>query len=321
MRILVTGAAGFVGRALSERLQAVPGARVVAGLRDAGSLSTAANVDRLILGDLAADAIDPAALQDIAVVVHCAARVHVMQERSDDPLADFRRVNLQGTLKLAQAAAQAGVKRFIFLSTIKVNGEQTLPGSSFTADDCPAPSDPYAVSKFEAEQALLQLAAEGAMEVVIIRPPLVYGPGVKANFLSMMRWLSKGLPLPLGAIHNRRSLVGLPNLLDLLVCCLDHPAATNQVFLVSDGESLSTTELLRKLASALRRPARLLPVPQGWLQTGAVLLGRRSVGQRLCGSLSVDIDKNRQLLGWTPPFSSDQVLRQTALDFLGQEAR
>lgn len=159
------------------------------------------------------------------------------------------------------------------------------------------------------------------MEVVIIRPPLVYGPGVKANFLSMMRWLSKGLPLPLGAIHNRRSLVGLPNLVDLLVCCLDHPAARNQVFLVSDGEALSTTELLRKLGSALQRPARLLPVPQGWLQAGAVMLGRRSVGQRLCGSLSVDIGKNHELLGWSPPFSSDQVLRQTALDFLGQEAR
>jgi nucleoside-diphosphate-sugar epimerase len=239
-----------------------------------------------------------------------------MNESAQDPLVEFRKVNVEGTLNLARQAAAAGVKRFIFISSIKVNGEATLPGKSFSAEDVPVPVDAYGVSKLEAEQGLYELAESTGMEVVIIRPVLVYGPGVKANFLSMMRWLSRGIPLPLGAIHNRRSLVALGNLISLIVLCIDHPRAANQTFLVSDGEDVSTTDLLRKLACALGKPARLLPVP-GWLLQGiAALLGRRSLSQRLFGSLQVDISKNQALLGWTPPVGLDQGLRLTAHHFL-----
>jgi UDP-glucose 4-epimerase len=253
------------------------------------------------------------------VVIHCAGRAHVMHEHAADPLVEFRAVNLHGTLNLARQAAAAGVKRFIFLSSIKVNGEQTPQGKPYREDDTAAPLDPYGISKKEAEQGLLALAASTGMEVVIIRPVLVYGPGVKANFLSMMRWLQRGVPLPLGAIHNQRSLVALDNLVDLICVCMTHPAAANQVFLVSDGEDLSTTELLRRMARALNRPARLLPVPGFLLQSGAALLGRRALAQRLCGSLQVNIDKTRQLLGWAPPVSVDEALADAARHFLDPE--
>jgi nucleoside-diphosphate-sugar epimerase len=191
----------------------------------------------------------------------------------------------------------------------------------FQANDIPNPQDPYAVSKYEAEQGLLEIAGKSDMEVVIIRPPLVYGPGVKANFLTMMRWLQKGIPLPLGAIHNQRSLVALDNLVDLMITCLDHPAAANQVFLAGDGEDLSTSELLRRLGLAMGKPARLLPVPVPLLQTGASLLGRCDMAQRLCESLQVDISKARNLLGWNPPISVDEGLRRTAQFFLHETTR
>ena len=233
------------------------------------------------------------ALQMIDTVVHCAARVHVMNNQSSDPLTEFRNVNVDGTLNLARQAAAAGVRRFIFISSIKVNGEGTALGAPYLADAQPAPDDPYGISKMEAEQGLRALAAETGMDVVIIRPVLVYGPGVKANFLRMMRWLNKGVPLPLGAIDNRRSLVALDNLVDLIITCLDHPAAANQIFLVSDGEDLSTTELLCRMGLALGRPARLIPVPVSLLTAGAALLGRRDMAQRLCGSLQVDISKRK----------------------------
>ncbi|MFH1215342.1 MAG: SDR family oxidoreductase [Pseudomonadota bacterium] len=255
-------------------------------------------------------------LQRADSVVHMAARVHIMRDEAADPLAEFRRVNVEGTLNLARQAAKAGVKRFVYLSSIKVNGEQTLPGQFFTEEDVPAPLDPYSISKYEAEEGLRNLAQKTGIEVVIIRPPLVYGPGVKANFLNMMHWLYKGVPLPLGAIHNRRSLMALDNLVDFVITCLDHPAAANQVFLVSDGEDLSTTELLRRMGLALGRPARLIPVPVSLLTAGAALLGRRDMAQRLCGSLQVDISKVRTLLGWKPPISVDEVLRRTAQGFL-----
>jgi nucleoside-diphosphate-sugar epimerase len=239
-----------------------------------------------------------------------------MNDVSADPLAAFREVNVEGTLNLARQAAASGVKRFIFISSIKVNGEGTEPGTVYTADDVPAPVDPYGISKLEAEQGLRVLAATTGMEVVIIRPVLVYGPGVKANFLSMMRWLYRGVPLPFGAVRNRRSLVAMDNLVDLIVICSDHPAAANQTFLASDGEDVSTTDLLRKLARALGKSAFLVPIPV-WLMSGvATLLGRRPLSQRLFGSLQVDISKNRQLLGWTPPVSLDKALSLTAQHFL-----
>lgn len=238
-----------------------------------------------------------------------------MNDTADDPLVEFRKANVDGTLSLARQAAAAGVQRFIFISSIKVNGEGTELGYPYRADDTPAPQDPYGVSKMEAEQGLRALAAETGMEVVIIRPVLVYGPGVKANFRSMMSWLRKGIPLPLGATGNKRSLVAVDNLVDLIATCIDHPAAANQTFLVSDGEDLSTTQLLQRMGSALGRPARLLPVPASLLQAGAAMLGRRAIAQRLCGSLQVDICKTRERLAWAPPVSVDDALRKTARAF------
>jgi len=235
-----------------------------------------------------------------------------MSDTAADPLDEFRRVNVQGTLNLARQAAAAGVKRFAFVSSIKVNGESTQLGAPFKADDVPAPNDAYGLSKMEAEHGLREIALQTGIDVVIIRPPLVYGPGVKANFAAMMRWLQRGAPLPLGAIHNQRSLVALDNLVDLIVTCLSHPAAANQTFLVADGEDVSTTGLLRRMGQALGRPARLVPVPASWLKLAAAMVGKPDVAQRLCGSLQVDIEKTRRLLGWTPPISLDEGLKKAA---------
>ena len=256
------------------------------------------------------------ALQGVDAVVHCAARVHVMQDDATDPLQAYREVNVNGTLKLASQAAQAGVRRFVFVSSIKVNGEFTEVGKPFTADDVPAPEDHYGVSKHEAEELLRQNAAETGMEVVIIRPPLVYGPGVKANFESMMRWLARGVPVPLAAVtENRRSLVALDNLVDLIITCLSHPAAANQTLLVSDGEDLSTAQLLKRTGAAMGHPARLFYVPPALLKLGATVLNKPGIYQRLCGSLQLDIAKTRQLLGWTPPVSVVEGLRRAAEGF------
>ena len=233
----------------------------------------------------------------------------------------FRKVNTSGTLNLARQAIESGVKRFIYLSSIKVNGEATLRGSQFTPDDIFVPTDPYALSKYEAEQGLLKLATESQMEVVIIRPPLVYGPGVKANFLSMMKWLHKGIPLPFGSIHNKRSLVALDNLVDLILICIEHPAAANQVFLVSDGEDLSTTELLSRVDIALGKKPRLLPVNQQLLEFGLKLVGKKDLAQRLCSSLQIDISKAKKLLNWTPPVSVEKGLHKTAEHFLKSQSK
>ena len=307
MRVLVTGASGFVGSALVPALKQ-RAYDVVATTRTAVS-APVEGVDYLVIGEMG-NALDwQRALRGVDAVVHTAARVHVMDEPSDNPLQAFRRVNVVATLDLARRAAEAGVRRFVFLSSIKVLGEQTRPGNPFRANDVPRPIDPYGVSKREAEDGLLALAAETGMDVVVVRPPLVYGPGVKGNFASMVKLVEKRLPLPFGAIHNKRSLVGIGNLVDLIICCLRHPAAANQVFLVSDGEDLSTTELLKGVAEAMGRPARLVPVPAGMLQLGATLLGKQAIALRLLGSLQVDISKTREMLGWTPPYQVEEGLK------------
>jgi nucleoside-diphosphate-sugar epimerase len=313
LRVLVTGANGFVGRALCADA-AGRGCFVFGAIRLPCDLPSGTH--GLVIGNMDERTDWRPALTATEVVIHLAARVHVMADAVENPLAEFRRVNVQGTLNLARQAAAAGVERFVFVSSIKVNGEATPPGYPFTADDVPAPLDAYGVSKMEAERGLRQIALQTGMEVVIIRPPLVYGPGVKANFAAVMRWLRRGVPLPLGAIHNQRSLVALDNLVDLIVTCLTHPAAANQTFLVSDGEDVSTTELLRRMGRAMGHPARLMPVPASLLTLAAAIVGKRDVAQRLCGSLQVDIEKTRRLLGWTPPLSLDQGLKKAAKGYV-----
>lgn len=316
MTILVTGASGFVGSALVKRLTADRNSvGVVIAVRRSG-VAVPNGVKSIQVGDLLPITDWGTSLQGISTVVHCAARVHVMNDMSSDSLSKFRRVNVEGTANLARKAASAGVRRFVFLSSIKVNGEFTQEGRPFTADDAPAPEDPYSVSKHEAEQALRRIAAETGMEVVIIRPPLVYGPGVKANFESMLRWLARGVPLPLAAVsENRRSLVALENLVDLIMTCLSHPAAANQTFLVSDGDDLSTASLLRRMGAALGHPARLFYVPPSLLKLGAQVVNKPGIYQRLCGSLQLDITKTRRLLDWSPPVSVDEGLRRAAEGF------
>ena len=312
-KVLVTGASGFLGSAVVERLATRDGHNVLAMVRSESTMF-AHPVER-VCADLDNLSQRPLPLAGVDVIVHCAARVHVMGDNSDDPLAQYRKVNVDATVELAKQAVLAGVKRFVFISSIKVNGEVTVLGKPYTAEDVPAPSDPYGVSKMEAEQQLKLIADASSLEVVIIRPVLVYGPGVKANFNSMMKWLSRGVPLPLGAIRNQRSLVALDNLVDLIVTCISHPAAANQIFLVSDGEDMSTTKLLTRMGVALSKKARLLPVPASILFACAALLGQRAVAQRLCGSLQVDISKAHNLLGWSPPSSVEDSLLKTAESF------
>ncbi len=305
MKILLTGASGFVGCALKAELASVSGFHLVTAVRRAGvspGCFTVGNIDR---GTDFSDA-----LSGVDVVIHAAARVHIMRDEVDDPLAEYRKINVEGTLNLARQAVAAGVRRFVFLSSIKVNGEATAEGNPFQADDAPSPEDAYGISKLEAEQGLMLAAAESGMEVVIIRPPLVYGRGVKGNFSRMIRLIDKGFPLPLGAIHNKRSLVGIDNLVDLIIRCINHPAAANQVFLVSDGEDLSTTGLLRGIGKAMGKPARLIPVQAGLLHFGATLLGKKAMAQRLLGSLQVDISKTCELLDWKPRYTVEDELRR-----------
>ena len=313
MAVLVTGSNGFVGTALCARLPRT-GAEVRAAARH--PVAAPPGVRGFQIGAISSQTDWRLALRDVEQVVHLAARVHVMRDTSFSPLAEFRRVNVEGTVNLARQAAVAGVRRFVFLSSIKVNGECTEVGQPFGADDPAAPQDPYAVSKYEAEELLRQVGIETGMEVVIIRPPLVYGPGVKANFQQMMRWLARGLPLPLAGIEgNRRSLVALDNLVDLVVTCLRHPAAANQRFLVSDGEDLSTAMLLRRMGQAQGGGAKLFRVPSVALKTAAAFFGKRDVYRRICGSLQVDISKTSELLGWTPPVSVDEGLRRAFAGF------
>ncbi|TDF81205.1 SDR family oxidoreductase [Pseudomonas sp. H9] len=312
--ILLTGATGFVGKAVADKIYQKDTFHLSVVVRNENQLQDYPN--RHLIPDLNGHISWKSALDGVEVVIHAAARVHVMQESSSDPLTEFRKANVEGTLNLARQAAEAGVRRFIFISSIKVNGERTQPGKPFRPDDDPAPKDAYGVSKMEAERALLELSAKVDMDVVIIRPVLVYGPGVKANFLNMMKWLNSGVPLPLGAIHNKRSLVALDNLVSLILTCIEHPAAGNNVFLVSDGEDLSTTQLLRSISNALNRKAILLPVPLWALKMAAVIFGRREFSRRLCSSLQVDIGKTCDLLNWRPEIKVDQAILKTTKHFL-----
>lgn len=317
-QLLITGSSGFVGRQLIQQLQGHMDYNIRALVRRMPDvLST--GVDYRQLTDFSAVTAEHPALQGIDVVVHLASRVHVMNDAESDPLEAFRRVNVDHTLRLARSAVAAGAKRFIFISSVKVNGEQTAPGRPYSEADNPLPVDPYGISKMEAEDALREVTVQTGLEVVIVRPVLVYGPGVKANFANMMKWLKKGVPLPFGAIGNQRSFVALDNLVSFILTCVSHPAAANQTFLISDGEDVSTTQLLIRLGKSMGSPARLLPVPEWLLLLGATLLGRKALSQRLCGSLQVDITKGRQLLGWAPVVTLDEGLDATAQHYLSEQ--
>jgi nucleoside-diphosphate-sugar epimerase len=319
MKVLVTGASGFVGGALTRRLVSELGTSVRCSLRrDAPQLPVMTEIVRV--PDLTPDTDWTGALKGVDVVVHSAGRVHIMRDRSDSPLSEFRRVNVGGTLALARQAVDAGVQRFVFISSITVNGEETF-GLPFTADDDPDPHTPYSVSKYEAEVGLRLIGHATGLQVVIVRPPLVYGPDVRGNFQRLLKLVHTGLPLPFGAIHNLRSLVSLDNLVDILVACMVHPAARSETFLVSDGEDLSTTALLRRIAAAMGRPARLLPFPAAVLRKAANLIGRSDLGVRLFGSCQVDIAKTRTKLGWRPPVSPDDALGRTVRHFLDIESK
>lgn len=308
-KLLVTGASGFVGRALASKATA-HGVPLRVAFRRAG-VAIAGGVEAAVIPGLDADTDWQPALEGIDVVVHCAARAHVMRELSSDPLTEFRRVNCEGTINLATQAAHAGVRRFIFISSIGVNGPETFQ-KAFTERDVAAPSSPYALSKYEAELELHALAEQTGMELVVIRPPLIYGPGARGNFESMVRWVESGIPLPLGAIHNKRSLVAIDNLVDLILVCRGHPAASNQTFLVCDGEDLSTTELLLRIGRAMGKPARLIPVSQTLLRAVAALVGKSDIAQKLIGSLQIDALHTRKRLAWSPPIDVGEALRRVA---------
>jgi nucleoside-diphosphate-sugar epimerase len=293
-RILVTGSTGFIGSALMRRLDYARQFVVSAASRDC--------------------LFSPVSLSGIDTIVHLAARVHITEGPNSKTFMEFRRVNTEGTLNLARQAAAAGVKRFIFTSSVKVNGEGKE--TPYRETDAPSPEDSYAVSKHEAEIGLREIAAKTQMEVVIIRPPLVYGAGVKANFHSLMRAVARGIPLPLAAIHNRRSFIALDNLVDFILTCIKHPAAAHETFLVSDGEDLSTADLIRKLARAMGRKPHLFSVPVSLLKGSAALLGKNDLARRLCSSLQIDITKARQTLAWNPPISVDEALSQAVKHYL-----
>lgn len=305
MKVLLTGASGFVGRALTARLVENNFVDLAVAIRQSVPVSGAS---AHVIKDLSAGTDWSSALAEQQVVIHTAARAHVLNEKAVDSLAEYRKVNVDGALNLARQAAKAGVRRFIFISSIGVNGNNST--RPFTASDRPNPVEPYAVSKSEAEQGLWRLQQATEMEIVIIRPPLVYGLGAPGNFGRLVRWVQRGVPLPMGAIHNKRSLVGIDNLVDLIIRCIDHPAATNQVLLAGDGEDLSTTELLRGVGKALGKPAKLIPIPAAMLQFGATLLGKETMAQRLLGSLQIDIGETCELLDWKPPYTVQEGLRR-----------
>ncbi|WNO61673.1 SDR family oxidoreductase [Rheinheimera sp. MMS21-TC3] len=307
--LLITGANGFIGRALLSELQKL---NYNATAITRSPFACDAPTQNLLISHVTGSTDWSSTLNQAKpdVIIHAAARVHQMNDCAQDPLQAFRDVNTAGTLNLARQAAKQGVKRFIFISTVKVNGEVTAEGKAFDVNQQPMPVDAYGISKAEAELGLRQIAAETKMEVVIIRSPLVYGAGVKGNFLSMIRLAKKNLPLPLGAINNKRSLVALDNLLNLIITCIEHPKAVGQTFLVSDNHDVSTTELLTLLVRAAGKKPRLFSVPSTWLQLAAKLLGKRAVIERLCGNLQVDISHTRQQLDWQPVITIEDGLKK-----------
>lgn len=307
--ILITGANGFVGQHLGAFL-IKRGHQVVAATRRESATIEYMPAKIVPVGEVDVNTDWSAALYGVEVVIQLAARAHVMQEQAADPLTAFRQVNTMGTMRLAQQAVEAGVKRIVYLSSVGVNGRSTTT-HLFTEDAPAAPEEPYAQSKWEAEQQLLTLSAHTGLEVSIIRPCLVYGPGAPGNFLRLLGLVAKALPLPLASIHNRRSLVGIQNLCSLIELCTHHPRAAGEVFLVSDGHDISTPELMRLLAKMMSRPCRLWPFPTSFLAIASKLLGQQGVWERLAGSLQVDISKARQQLGWEPPVSLEQGLADT----------
>jgi nucleoside-diphosphate-sugar epimerase len=300
---LVTGATGFIGSALLRELKRRGRPAVAASRLSQQELDWT-------IGEIDGATEWRSALSGVQCVVHAAGRAHVLRDAEADPLGAFRRVNVEGTWRLATQAVEAGVRRLVFISSIGVNGISTNGRGPFTSSDLPAPIEPYGQSKLEAELVLREIAASTDLEVVIVRPPLVYGPGVRANFLRLVNLVQRGWPLPLGGVHNRRSLVALDNLVDMLIRCTDHPAAAGETFLVSDNDDLSTPDLLRRVGEAMGMPVRLVPMPRWLLLQGARLIGRSGEAERLLGSLQVDIRHTRELLGWEPPISVDEGIRR-----------
>lgn len=316
--ILITGATGFLGSSLLGKLDNDnDNDKVKLLIRNKSSFLVN---NKCYEGVINSTATYTEALQDVDCIIHCAARVHVMKDASVNPIEEYREVNTAGTLNLARQAVEAGVKRFIFISSIKVNGEGTQIGSPFKATDKPNPQDPYGQSKAEAEEQLLALAKETGLEVVIIRPTLVYGAGVKANFASLMKLVAKGLPLPFGSITvNRRSLVSVYNLVDLIVTCIDHPNAANQIFLVSDDHDLSTADMVRQMGHALSKPTKLIPIPVFCYSLTGKITGKQDMISRLIGSLQVDITETKRRLDWTPPYKLEDGFKMTANALLGEK--
>ncbi|MBA2652901.1 MAG: SDR family oxidoreductase [Tatlockia sp.] len=308
MQILLTGATGFVGRQLLKQLVNHEDLSLRIALRVQGTEEFKPGISVFAPFNLSEQTNWRDALEGTEVVIHAAARAHILNEKAKNPLEEFRKINVRGTLNLARQAASLGVKRFIFISSIGVNGKSTPAHQAFSADDLPNPKDPYAISKYEAEQGLQELASKTGIEVVIIRPPLIYGQGAKGNFQRLLLWLQKGLPLPLGAINNKRSFVSIENLNSLIIACISNPRATNQIFLVSDDEDLSTTDLLRRIGHLINKPARLLPIPQIALKWAATMLGQKDIYERLCASLLINTSKTKELLDWKPQKSVNEAL-------------
>ncbi len=306
--MLVTGANGFVGQVLCAEA-------VRCGLHIRGAIRAAcessAGIEVAVVGEIDGETDWTDALRDVEVIIHLAARVHVMRDAAADPLAEFLKVNLHGTVNLVEQAARTGVKRFVYVSSVKVNGEQTTESQTFVESDQPDPQDPYAVSKWQAEQALQRIAQDTGLEVVIVRPPLVYGPGVKGNFISLLAAIDKSMPLPLTGAHNARSLLYVGNLVDALIVCATHPVAAGQTYLLSDGKDVSTATLVEKINQALGRNSRAFYFPRPALRAVAVMLGRAEQVDRLFGSLRVSDKKIRAELGWSPPYTLEQGLRAT----------